>query len=598
MSSGHRNIPDYNQLNILVDDDLLLAYDTSNASRNKVSMQSVADYIGTKDLYSQLYLSANFDTLPASFEVANNDLVAVYDVSTATLRQATAEELSNFAVQNGVFTPTGAATLRTLADRFQYFKSVMDFGAVGDGVTDDTQAFHDALASGGRIYTPPLTFAVGNILMPSGAVLYGNNGIMYDEVAAPNATILKALSGADCVIDVSGSRGYYLSDVILDGVDKEEVRGLTALTADSKHGTISRCSATRCLVGLGGSNGKYLRSTTFNRVISGNGGTGFSDTIDCFYNQITANANSSNGMSFTAGESSNSIGACSRIEFNGGDGISIFGASRIIICPTTLFDRNFKAGVSLSGALHCKVEGIFARNGRNNDASTEESHISIGGSCDNITIGSIVTRIGRDDLSQDPDQLSALTPKYAIEFASGGDTCTNITIEGNNLQGNTVSAFGGTFPTQSLIIRNNQGAPDLVIGQDINMSDGQVYQSKKSASSIASAGTAVLNMTNQPATGTLGESRELTVIVRRADTGAKFGASFKGVLDTEFGTNVLRLGSAFSEIGTAGSITTGGGGGTICDLVFGNFATDGSTFDITVTNNYGSSAITVEVILR
>ena len=468
-------------------------------------------------------------------------------------------------------------------------KSVMDFGAVGDG-GDDTQAFHDALASGGRIYTPPLTFAVGNVLMPSGAVLYGNNGIMYNEVANPNATILKALSGADCVIDVSGSRGYYLSDVILDGVDST-IRGLTAITSDSHHGTITRCSTTRCSVGFGGSSGKYLRSTMFIRAIAGNGEVGFADAIDSYFTQIVANANSSHGMSFTAGESSNSIDN-SRIEWNGGDGISIFGASRILMNNIN-FDSNYKAGLSMSGALHSAISNcVFARNSRDTGLSTEKSHISIGGSCDNIAITGCVTRIGSDDGGG-----GVTRPDHSIEFASGGDTSTNITIVGNNLQGHTVSAFSGTFPTQSLIIRDNQGAPDLVIGQDINCSNGRIYQSQQSVGGLASGASTVFNMTNQPVNTSSSEFREINIWLRLSTTVTRYTAVFKGVLAREAGTAYLELAKDF-ESGAAGAITINGGGGTICDLAFGNFSTDGSTFDITVTNNHGSGSINVKVELK
>ena len=48
----------------------------------------------------------------------------------------------------------GSDTPRTLADRFADVINVKDFGAVGDGVTDDTQAIQNALDSGKNIYIP------------------------------------------------------------------------------------------------------------------------------------------------------------------------------------------------------------------------------------------------------------------------------------------------------------------------------------------------------------------------------------------------------------------------------------------------------------
>lgn len=55
-------------------------------------------------------------------------------------------------------TATGSTTPRTLGDRFADVVNVKDFGAVGDGITDDTNAIQAALNLGGNIYVPQGTF--------------------------------------------------------------------------------------------------------------------------------------------------------------------------------------------------------------------------------------------------------------------------------------------------------------------------------------------------------------------------------------------------------------------------------------------------------
>lgn len=51
------------------------------------------------------------------------------------------------------------------------------FGAVGDGVTDDTQAFIDALESNGKVYVPKGTYVISSELdLTNGRSLYGVNG--------------------------------------------------------------------------------------------------------------------------------------------------------------------------------------------------------------------------------------------------------------------------------------------------------------------------------------------------------------------------------------------------------------------------------------
>jgi len=49
---------------------------------------------------------------------------------------------------------SGAAVARTLGERFSDTVNVKDYGAVGDGVTDDTAAFEAALSTGCSIYVP------------------------------------------------------------------------------------------------------------------------------------------------------------------------------------------------------------------------------------------------------------------------------------------------------------------------------------------------------------------------------------------------------------------------------------------------------------
>lgn len=87
-------------------------------------------------------------------------------------------------------TPTGSATARSFAAldanfaAVRYFVSVREFGAVGDGTTDDTTALQTALTAGGNIYIPDGTyitlplFAASNtrILMGRNATLKAKTG--------------------------------------------------------------------------------------------------------------------------------------------------------------------------------------------------------------------------------------------------------------------------------------------------------------------------------------------------------------------------------------------------------------------------------------
>lgn len=102
-------------------------------------------------------------------------------------------------------TATGSTTPRTLADRFADVVNVKDFGAVGDGVTDDTVAIQNALDTSGHIIIPEGTYNVSSALKPvSNSKIY-NKGVI-------NAT--QIITGDECIIKVVDA-----TNVELHGMD-------------------------------------------------------------------------------------------------------------------------------------------------------------------------------------------------------------------------------------------------------------------------------------------------------------------------------------------------------------------------------------------
>lgn len=77
---------------------------------------------------------------------------------------------------------TSAAPLRTVASRFRDRVSIRDFGALGNGIHDDTSAFSDAIAylkagGGGAIYVPPGTYKItGSIVIDSPCISLRGSG--------------------------------------------------------------------------------------------------------------------------------------------------------------------------------------------------------------------------------------------------------------------------------------------------------------------------------------------------------------------------------------------------------------------------------------
>lgn len=91
---------------------------------------------------------------------------------------------------------TGAET-RTSTDKFGDMISVKDFGATGDGLTDDTLAIQQALAAHNAVYVPPGTYLVtAPITVGSDQSLYG----------AGMASVIKANSNSFVVIELPARR--------------------------------------------------------------------------------------------------------------------------------------------------------------------------------------------------------------------------------------------------------------------------------------------------------------------------------------------------------------------------------------------------------
>jgi hypothetical protein len=135
-------------------------------------------------------------------------------VQTLTTTQTTTASLVSY-------TPAGSgAVATTVQAKLRQWVSVTDFGAKGDGITDDTTAFNNAFAASSSVFIPQGTYIVGALLFGSQSttgqssspqLLYGEG---WDSVLKAKAgftgTILKAWSIAgvqfkDFAIDGNGT---------------------------------------------------------------------------------------------------------------------------------------------------------------------------------------------------------------------------------------------------------------------------------------------------------------------------------------------------------------------------------------------------------
>ena len=87
-------------------------------------------------------------------------------------------------ISNRVVKASGSTKLRTLGERFSDVVNVKDFGAIGDGVTDDTEAIQAALSAASKaVFFPAGTYITTKTLVVGDNLsLYGDpGGYLYDS---------------------------------------------------------------------------------------------------------------------------------------------------------------------------------------------------------------------------------------------------------------------------------------------------------------------------------------------------------------------------------------------------------------------------------
>jgi hypothetical protein len=132
------------------------------------------------DASSVAYEQGN-STNAGSFVVGKTYLITFVGTTAFTSIGATSNTVGIYFTATGVGSGTGTAQLsRTVQAKLQEYVSVKDFGAVGDGSTNDTAAIQACLNSGATTITfPPGTYLVTSTLtVPGSITIYFNQTVI------------------------------------------------------------------------------------------------------------------------------------------------------------------------------------------------------------------------------------------------------------------------------------------------------------------------------------------------------------------------------------------------------------------------------------
>jgi len=162
--------------------------------------------------------------LPAANPPGANDLVAMSQAGTNasvpySQFMSGLSGLTNVDLSALPATATGAAIARRLSDHLANVVTIEDFGAVGDGITDDSNALASALQSGRPVRLGPKTYIINGQFTVSGATA--------TMIGTPGQTILRRAhqtgSGAWFAVQ---STSFRAEDIVFDA-------NKTSVTTDS-----------------------------------------------------------------------------------------------------------------------------------------------------------------------------------------------------------------------------------------------------------------------------------------------------------------------------------------------------------------------------
>lgn len=154
--------------------------------------------------------------LESAVDVTASDLIQIVDVEdgvmapSGTNKKATAQLLANELGKLTNVTATGSTTARSLANRFADVVNVKDFGAVGNGIADDTTAINAATATGSMVYFPAGTYIFSNTSGLTSIHWYGD-GPMLTRI------LWKSNSASSNLLGLTGAAKVNISGINFDG---------------------------------------------------------------------------------------------------------------------------------------------------------------------------------------------------------------------------------------------------------------------------------------------------------------------------------------------------------------------------------------------
>lgn len=268
--------------------------------------------------------------------------------------------------------------------------NVRNFGAIGDGVTDDTQAIQNAINSldeyGGTIVFPKGEYIISGVKLKSDISIVGESGFQSFGYSSINATV-KIKSTGSYIFDISGCKTVKLQGILFDG-NSRMANGLYAETDRCRGLNVSECKFYECNIAIGCDLSKTLNEAIIkdNQIVYCN--TAITGILD---SRIMNNFINANKRSIYLREGNNdNIISMNKVEWNT-VGLECYKSTHNVI-SNNIFDRQSSEGLFINNANQITItSNVFRRNGADVDTQKQKCHIRLESSnkiiiSNNITI--------------------------------------------------------------------------------------------------------------------------------------------------------------------------------------------------------------------
>ena len=224
----------------------------------EVWLTSGVDYkfIVQTALFVQL---GSYDNIPSV-----NDFTSIYAALANTSNVALGDALIGFKQSNSSGA-LGGAVGRTVHQKLQESVSVKDFGAVGDGSTNDAAAIQAAVAAagyGGSVYFPKGSYRVNsaiNVSAASGTI----SGVNFVG-EGPSTRIVVGASGLNCVFNITGTNSKF-TNLTIDANSTDVANGFFVNIGNLADigSTIQECTIIGFPVGISGTGQNHYYENNF-----------------------------------------------------------------------------------------------------------------------------------------------------------------------------------------------------------------------------------------------------------------------------------------------------------------------------------------------